>query len=204
MNARIRKSAVALVASTMLLGAAAPAIATAPTDAARSSSALSAATDSGPARCATPWGRGAKGNRPVELSSNTHVVGVRTGRHACFDRIVVDLDRDLAAKGYTVRYVKAVHEEGSGRTISLRGGAAIEVVIGAPAYDDRGRETLKVADRAEVVSTRSLRTVRQVAFAGSFEGQTTLGVGVAKRTPMRSFVLTSSTGGRLVIDIAHR
>ncbi len=48
-------------------------------------------------------------------------------------------------------------------------------------------------------------TFRQVAFAGSFEGQTTVGLGVRARLPFRAFVIAGpGDGSRLVIDVAHR
>jgi hypothetical protein len=55
---------------------------------------------------------------------------------------------------------------------------------------------------------KGFRTFRQVAYAGSFEGQTTFGLGVRARLPFRVFVLAGSPGDRhgamLVIDVAHR
>ena len=49
------------------------------------------------------------------------------------------------------------------------------------------------------------RTLRQVAWAGSFEGQTSLGVGVRARLPFRVTVLDGpGTGSRVVLDVAHR
>ena len=52
------------------------------------------------------------------------------------------------------------------------------------------------------------RTFRQVAWAGSFEGSTTVALGVRARLPFRVFVLPgvaqSDFGPRLVIDVAHR
>ena len=48
-------------------------------------------------------------------------------------------------------------------------------------------------------------TLRQVALAGSFEGQTTFGVGVRARLPYRVFLLDGpGNGSRLVLDVAHR
>ena len=48
------------------------------------------------------------------------------------------------------------------------------------------------------------RTFRQVAWAGSFEGRTTVGLGVRAWLPFRVFTLTGpDSGSRLVIDIAH-
>ncbi len=44
-----------------------------------------------------------------------------------------------------------------------------------------------------------------MAYAGSFEGQTTLGLGVRARLPFRAFVLAGpGDGSRLVVDVAHR
>jgi hypothetical protein len=48
------------------------------------------------------------------------------------------------------------------------------------------------------------RTFRQVAFAGSFEGQTTIGLGVRARLPFRVLTLTGpGTSSRIVVDVAH-
>ena len=48
-------------------------------------------------------------------------------------------------------------------------------------------------------------TFRQVASGGSFEGYTTVGLGVRARLPFRTFVLPGpGAGSRLVIDVAHR
>ena len=50
-------------------------------------------------------------------------------------------------------------------------------------------------------------TFRQVAWAGSFEGYTTLALGVRARLPFRVFVLPARPGPTrtaLVIDVAHR
>ncbi len=46
-------------------------------------------------------------------------------------------------------------------------------------------------------------TFRQVAWAGSFEGQTTLGLGVRARLPFRVFTIQDATTSRLVIDVAN-
>ena len=49
------------------------------------------------------------------------------------------------------------------------------------------------------------QTFRQVADAGSFEGQTTVGLGVRARLPFRAFILAGpGDGSRLVVDVAHR
>ena len=48
-------------------------------------------------------------------------------------------------------------------------------------------------------------TFRDVVWAGSFEGITSVGLGVRARLPSRAFVLAGpGDGSRLVIDVAHR
>ncbi|MGA8209499.1 MAG: hypothetical protein WB798_05035, partial [Nocardioidaceae bacterium] len=148
------------------------------------------------------WGSLVK-QRPAQTTKQ--LVAVRAGRHRCFDRVVVDLNgRGRGRPGYRVDYVPRVTRDGSGAVVRLRGRAALRVIVTAPAYDDRGRGTLHPADERELVDARGLRAIRQVAYAGSFEGQTTIGVGVRARLPMRVSVLGRPGGGhRVVVDVAH-
>jgi len=126
----------------------------------------------------------------------------RAGQHGCYDRFVVDLDGKPT--GYRVQYVTTVRQDGSGHVVPLRGGAKLRIIVKAPAYDSAGRPTFP-ATESELVSVSGFRTFRQIAGAGSFEGQTTIGLGVRARLPFRVFVLDGpGTGSRLVIDVAHR
>jgi len=159
--------AAALAASTAV-GVAVPAFAATP----------AAATSS----CAVSWGSGAKTVTHGQLGE---VVGLRAGRHACFDRLVLDDTRRLGA---TVRYVTAVHQDGSGFLVPLKGGAFLEIVAIGQAYR-----------RLPAPNVTSYKTFRQVADAGSYEGYTTVGLGVRARLPFR--VLT--VGPDLVVDVAH-
>jgi hypothetical protein len=57
----------------------------------------------------------------------------------------------------------------------------------------------------EICDVSRFRTFRHVAWAGSFEGQTTLGLGVRARLPFRVFLLDGpGSGSRMVVDVAHR
>ena len=154
--------------------------------------------------CPTGWGSQAKGG--TAGSSTTFVQDVRAGRHACFDRLVIDVQGKIAARAYDARYVPAVYEDASGFPVRLRGGAFLQLVVRAPSYDSYfGRVTYSPANGRELVSTAGFRTLRQVAFAGSFEGQTNLGIGVRARLPFRVTVLNGpGTGSRVVLDVAHR
>lgn len=149
--------------------------------------------------CGILWGSMPKAAGTYQSQT---VRDVRTGRHECFDRVVVDLRGNTPA-GYSVRYVDKVRAEGSGTVVPLRGGAKLEVVVHAPAYDAAGKATYKPANARELRNVSSYSTFRQVAFAGSFEGQTTLGLGVRARLPFRAFVVDDGATSRLVVDVAH-
>lgn len=137
--------------------------------------------------------------------SQGQVTDVRSGQHPCFDRLVVDVDSPQDELSYDVRYVDTVHEDGSGKEVPLRGGAALQVVVRAPAHDEDGRPTYDPEDRTELVDVDGYDTFRQVAWAGSFEGQTTMGLGTRARLPFRVMVLDGpGDRERLVIDVAHR
>lgn len=156
------------------------------------------ATTVSAAACSTAWGSGAESRTGT---ADARIVNVRTGRHTCFDRLVVDLDGP--AVGYRVRYVTQVRQDGSGTPVPLRGAADLEIVVIAPAYDDTGTPTYHPARPSEVTSVAGYRTFRQVAWAGSFEGQTTLGLGVRARLPFRVQTVTSGGDAKIIIDVAH-
>ena len=89
--------------------------------------ALPAATglaSAGAATCAVTWGSLAK-SAGTPLPGR--VTGVRAGRHACYDRLVVDLTG--RAPGYDVRYVTTVRTEGGGFPVPVAGGARLAVVV---------------------------------------------------------------------------
>ncbi len=149
--------------------------------------------------CGITWGSLAK-------STSTMVPGpitaVRAGRHTCYDRLVIDLKGK--APGYTVKYVSNVFSEGQGAVVPLRGGAKLLVVTRAPAYTATGAASYLPANRRELVNVTGYTTFRQVAWAGTSEGQTSMGLGVRARLPFRAFTIQDATGSRLVVDVAHR
>jgi hypothetical protein len=151
--------------------------------------------------CGITWGSLAKAAGTL---SSDPLFNVRAGRHNCYDRVVLDLDGDPA--GYTVRYVSAVHAQGSGHIVPLRGGAFLQIDLQAPAYDSNtGTPTYKPANPKELVNVNGWRTFRQLSFGGSFEGYTTIGLGVRARLPFRVFTLDGpGDTSRLVIDVAHQ
>jgi hypothetical protein len=187
------------------LAAAALAAATVGTSAATTAAGATTTTAASTTAAAAPycgirWGSTAKAAAPTSAAPLT---GVRAGRHPCFDRLVFDLRGP--ATGFRVRYVDAVTEDPSGRPVPLRGGARLFAVVMAPDHDVAGRATYVPKNRREVVAVTGWTTLRQVAYAGSFEGQTSFGVGVRARLPFRVFTLAGpGNGSRIVVDVAHR
>jgi hypothetical protein len=152
--------------------------------------------------CSVAWSSLAKTSATVTTRQLTNV---RSGRHACYDRLVIDLNgAGGAATGYDVRYVSSVNHEGSGLAVPLRGGARIAIVVRAASYDTHGHATYNPAHPTELTDVSGYKTFRQVASAGSFEGQTTIGLGVRARLPMKVTRLSGpGSAQRLVIDVAH-
>ncbi|MFF0300249.1 hypothetical protein ACFYTV_06175 [Streptomyces sp. NPDC004562] len=180
-------------AATAALVAATSAVAAVPAGAATTTSTKATA-------CPTGWGSQAETRSAATMKS---VTNVRTGRHDCFDRMVVDVPGAGTGRlGYTVQYVSRVHQGGSGRPVTVGGGAVIEVRVNAPAYDaDSGRPTYpaRAGQRLPGVNLTGYRTFRDARFVGSFEGDTQIGLGVRARLPFRVWV----ADGRIVVDVAH-
>jgi len=120
------------------------------------------------------------------------LIALRAGRHAGYDRVVFQLDGPIPS--YSVRYVPVVRLDGSGDPLRLRGAAFLEVVIRALTHDQHYRPVL--------TPTRlrpDFPALREVNAPGSFEGQTTAGIGVSSGAPFRVLELANPT--RIVIDL---
>jgi hypothetical protein len=150
------------------------------------------------------WGTGTKQSAPY---TTAELYNVRAGRHACYDRVVFDVN-GADPVGYSVSYVRKVLADGSGQPVPVAGGAALEVIVHAPDFfaapggHQPWREPWRVG-QALAGPTR-WPALKEVRFAGSFEGQTTFAAGVRARLPFRVFTLNSDGTRRVIIDIAHR
>ena len=155
------------------------------------------------AYCGITWGSLAKsGTQDATLDT---LRNVRAGRHTCFDRLVFDLARAPEFSAYTVKYGPA-SQPGSGNAVPLRG-TDMQIVLQSPAYDTNGTPTYQPANPTEAVDVSGFRTFRQVAWAGSHEGSSTIGLGVRARLPFRVTVRDGApghpTGARVIVDVAH-
>jgi hypothetical protein len=123
------------------------------------------------------------------------LTGIRVGRHARFDRVVLDLSGE--ATGYQVRYVRQLVADGSGHPVELRGRYDLRIRLNpAYAHDDSGSTLTTPASKRwfhpQVKATRLI---------GDFEAYVTVGVGLRSKKPFRVFTLDDPT--RLVVDVRH-
>ncbi len=150
--------------------------------------------------CRITWGSVAKaGGSP----SSDPLVAARTGRHECFDRVVFEFNGP--ADGFRVEYVPEVRTDGGGRRLAVAGGAVLRVHLAANVFDQLGHLHYDRRSGDLVANVKRYRTLRDVVYAGCFEGRTTFGVGVRARLPFRVFTLPGpGSHSRIVLDVAHR
>lgn len=153
-----------------------------------------------PAASATPYCGQVWGSQPEVVGSapGGQLRAVRTGRHECFDRIVLDAVHFVSS--YSVQYVDVVTEQGTGAAVPVRGGARLAIVpnVGHALWPTP-------ATGASMADVGGYRTFRDVVWAGSSDRVTTIGLGVRARLPFRTFLLPGpGNGNRLVVDVAHQ
>jgi hypothetical protein len=133
----------------------------------------------------------------------------RVGRHACYDRVVFDINGPQPVS-FVARYVPVVHADGSGQRVPVPGRAALELIVRAPMLgaDTQGHQPWRkvppvgwnLVVPSEISGWSSLRAVK---FAGSFEGQTTMAVGAREQLPFRVSVTSERLYQHVVLDILH-
>jgi hypothetical protein len=120
------------------------------------------------------------------------LVAVRTLRQDGYDR--VEFTFREAVPGYRVRYVSRVTDQG-GRRLPVPGQAFVSVAFQpARAHDAGGEPTF-----GEATLTPGYARLRQVRFAGDFEGRVAFGLGVAGRDGFRVAELRDPA--RIAVDI---
>ncbi len=160
--------------------------------------------------CGITWGSLAKNGQAYPSTAPAPdpggISGVRAGRHACFDRLVIDLDEPGTT--WFVQYVDQVTTGGQGAVVPTAGGARLQISVMGHEYSLDGEQAIPLyapADDTRVTGVTGFRTFRQVTYGGSFEALHDFGLGVRARLPFRVFVLAGpGDGSRLVIDVAHR
>ncbi|MGY1495201.1 AMIN-like domain-containing (lipo)protein [Streptomyces sp. QTS52] len=148
--------------------------------------------------CATGWGSMAKA-APGSMAMAGSLTDVRTGRHACYDRMVFDIPGMTTTDPalYWVQYVPSFAHPPSQTGIPVAGGAVIEIEFTAPVDD--AQYHVGLADPLPGLNLTGYRTFRDAKFGGYYDGGTHIGLGVRATLPFRVMVLPD----RLVVDVAH-
>lgn len=126
---------------------------------------------------------------------------IRTGAHACFERVVIEFQaasdgRTAPFPGYAVRYVPLpVIDSPRGEPVELDGTSALVVSVTTwmPSMEGEGYAGPTVIRPTNVMHIRELRQVE------NFEGMTAWAIGLDGRYPYVVAVLDGPP--RLVIDI---
>jgi peptidoglycan hydrolase-like protein with peptidoglycan-binding domain len=127
------------------------------------------------------------------------VVGVRTGRHEGFDRIVFDLTSG-GRPGWRVLYVDSpVRSQGSGAVVPLAGDARLQIDLrGIAMPGDAGGRHYPGPARPALGSTG---VFSDLYVDNLFEGIFATYVGTSSPEPFRVFLLQNPQ--RLVVDVRH-
>lgn len=139
------------------------------------------------AYCGQVWGSGPE---VVGQATDVDRVAIRTGRHACFDRFVLEFDGVLA--GYAVRY--------NADPWRMTSGARAALAVTAYSHTGPTTTVLTSIPVLDVPGYRTFRGVRRThPSSDAYE------LDLRARLPFRAFVLDGPDGGsRLVVDVGHR
>jgi len=162
----------------------------APAAPAKDAPAVTAAADT------APGGWSASRRESARQANRSHTLhGVRVGRNAGFDRLVLDFGAGPVPP-YRIEYVDSpVRQCGTGDPVPLPGQGWLMVMLRATqAHDDQGRAT--VTRRNFDPATPMIRAVRMVC---DFEGHVEIALAVQKPTPFR--VLLVPSPNRLIVDV---
>ena len=164
-----------------------------------------------PERCAGETGTWNTAAESAGEYNQSALYNSRIGRHDCYDRVVFDINGP-GPVGYDVRYVPVVSEDGSGNPVPVAGDAALQVVVRAPTQGSQGDTSghqpgvVFAPNGARLHGPGGLENwgcLREVRSAGSFEGQTTFGIGVRDKLPFRVDTWTDSNQTtHVTVDIA--
>ncbi len=126
----------------------------------------------------------------------SQLTNIRVGRHATYDRVVLDF-RGPLPKSFNPQWVAHLVADGSGQRVPLPGNKFVSVVMqNASSFDLSGRPTYTGPRK---FNTPQLRNVEAVTITGDFEHVLSIGLGTRHRTWFGVFTLTSPN--RLVIDV---
>jgi hypothetical protein len=129
-------------------------------------------------------------------ASMANVTDVRVGTSAGYDRFVIQFDGPVPAYSVTSQDSAAFMQDGTGKTLQLRGGAGVKIVVrGASGTDLNGNQTYPGA----VDFTPGYPALQEARQVGDFERVFSWGLGIAQPSCLKVTVLTGPD--RLVVDV---
>jgi hypothetical protein len=132
------------------------------------------------------------------VNTGTGLSNIRVGRHATYDRIVLDFHGQVPRQ-FRATWVPVLRRDPSDQRVVLRGKKFLDIAVqGTSEFDVDGR---RVFHGSTKFNTPQLRNVRAVAIIGDFERVVNIGVGARHRSWVHMFTLTRPS--RLVIDIGR-
>lgn len=126
------------------------------------------------------------------------LTAVRVGRHAAYDRIVLDF-HGSPPTSFQATWTRQLTADPSGKVVSLPGNMFVAVVVRNASGTDLNGNRTYLGPRE--FTTPALRNVRAVAITGDFERVLSVGIGARHRSWVHVFALTRPS--RLVIDIGR-
>ncbi len=139
--------------------------------------------------------RQASRNWPMGLSS-LHGAEIRTGRHQCFERVVIEFAGEGQLPGRRVGYVlDPVLLSPSDETVMIRGNATLLIRVASW----MGEPLSGVDPGPTQIFPTNVRKIKELRLVENFEGMHQWAVGLDRARPFRVFTLANPA--RLVIDI---
>ena len=180
----------------------APTTAISATATASTTTASSAATTSTPmssASCPPASTASVTATAAASDAGKATLVTIRAGKGTCGDEVIFDI-AGVRSVGYRIGYQEHLLGIGKGDIIPVKGAAVLVVSVTAPAYDAAGTATYQPKDPNNLVDVTGLSSVKQVVWAGSFEGSTLVGIGLDRVHPFK-VVATPGKQVHLIVEI---
>jgi hypothetical protein len=176
------------------------------TSAARGQPTATAAEQSSTTSTAAPctFSGGTEAVRGGDDAPTRLLTDVRVGVHECYERVTFELKPQQGEAdgpvGWKARYEPGpITEDGSGRVVSIKGGAFLVVTMTAAGADlSREGAPATYTGPASLEAAGATR-IQQVRRTGDFEAVLTWVIGVDRQRPFR--VTTQESPARVIVDV---
>ena len=141
------------------------------------------------------WPEGTDDQDATAFDAELLFTDLRVAEHDGYDRLVLEFEGE-GEPGWAVRYVTEAVQEGSGNPIEIDADALLQVAATHTMTSD-----MDGYYDGPLLLEPDLEAIDEVAVDGSFEGYTTVYLGLDDVAVFRVFTLTDPS--RLVVDVQH-